>query len=226
MEWRMLKLLNKDRKRHSLKPVRMQEDLREVARAHSEDMAKKDYFDHVNLSAQSPADRLKMSGVTDVISGENLAKIGGHPNPTQFAETGLMNSPGHRANILNKTYNTVGIGVIESRDKIYYFTQNFAKRDIILKVFSRNYVSLKRGLTLKGSAFSNVREILYQVRRPMAEKVISEGKVKMNDRDFRFNIGFDSPGKYEIFLFVEHKEKNAYILSNSFHITVRRWWVL
>lgn len=120
MEWRMLRLLNKDRKRHGLAPVRMQEDLRDVARKHSADMARQDYFDHVNLKAESPGDRLRGARVSDVVSGENLAKVGGYANPTQFAERGLMDSPGHRANILNASYNVVGIGVVKNQRKVYF----------------------------------------------------------------------------------------------------------
>jgi hypothetical protein len=223
MEWRMLKFLNRDRKRHGLRKLRMQEDLREVARRHSLDMAQKDYFAHENIKAQSPSDRLNLAGVTEVVSGENLAKIGGYPNPTQFAENGLMDSPGHRANILNKDYNTVGIGVIQARDKVYYFTQNFARREIILKSFWRNHVSFKRGLTLSGSAFSGIKEILYQVKMPADEEVITSGKAKIKNGRFKFNMKFDSPGRYEVFLFVEHTEKNTYVLSNTFTVKVRKW---
>jgi hypothetical protein len=226
MEWRMLKLLNKDRKRHGFRKVKMQEDLREVARSHSLDMAQKDYFAHENIKAQSPSDRLKLAGVTEVVSGENLAKIGGYPNPTQFAEKGLMDSPGHRANILNKNYNAVGIGVIQSKNRVYYFTQNFARREIILKNFWRNHVSFKRGLILRGSAFSGVKEILYQVKMPADDEVIISGKAKIINGRFKFNIKFDSPGQYEIFLFVEHTEKNTYILSNTFSVKVRKWFFI
>ena len=222
MEWRMLRYLNRDRKRNGLQPVRMQQDLRQVARHHSLDMAKKDYFDHINMKAQSPADRLKLSGVTDVTSGENLAKIGGYRNPTQHAEIGLMHSSGHRANILNPTFNCVGIGVILDSGKIYYFTQNFARRDLILKSSIPSWVKLKRGIHLKGDLFSDARAILFRVtRKKMAEH---ESQKVIIPRDFKFDLwlSFKETGQYEVELFVDLEGKGRFIMANSFEIKVRR----
>lgn len=227
MEWRMLRLLNEDRKRHGLKPVRMQENLRKVARKHSEDMARQDYFDHVNLKSESPSDRLKGARVSDVVSGENLAKVGGYKNPTQFAEDGLMNSPGHRANILNAAYNVVGIGVVRNERGVYFFTQNFARRALIFDKKLPKRVGLRGGLRLKGRNFSKVSTILCQVKRPKLDTVLHQEQFEVRGESFSIRIPFKERGIYEISLFVgKNSSDSDFVLANRFTVKVGRflWW--
>ena len=225
MEWRMLRLLNKDRKRHGLSPVRMQDDLRDVARKHSQDMAQKEYFDHVNLKAESPGDRLRGARVSDVVSGENLAKVGGYRNPTQFAETGLMNSPGHRANILNAAYNVVGIGVVRDPRKVYFFTQNFAKRSLVFDRKIPHRVSLKHGLRLKGAVFSSAHAILCHVKRPKVDTILHEYVFNIRQKKFSLQIPFKKTGSYEVWLYVDSKGEGSYTLANHFLLKVKRSWL-
>lgn len=222
MEWRMLRYLNRDRRRQGCSSVRMQEDLRTVARKHSLDMAEKDYFDHVNQQRQAPHDRLRLAGVTDVVSGENLAKIGGYPNPTQKAEQGLMESPGHRANILNRAYNAVGIGIIQDRRGVYYFTQNFARRALLFKKNFPSTVRLRKGFHIFGQAFISTPNIFWQIRMPGSEKILKEGLQPIKQGYFDFHIFFDQPGRYELLLFVNNKNGREYSLSNHWEVTVRR----
>lgn len=221
----MLWLLNKDRRRDGLEPVRMQEDLRTVARKHSLDMAQKDYFDHVNLKAQSPFDRLKISGITDVVAGENLAKIGGFPNPTQHAEVGLMNSPGHRANILNGNYNVVGIGIIHDSSGIYYFTQNFAKRVLVLKGALPRTIRLKKGLRLHGIVYSDVKALVCQVCIPHRDEIFFQKVFPVQGRDFDFILPFTEPGTFSVSLFVDTTGGGHFVLSNRFELRVKRGWL-
>lgn len=221
----MLRYLNRDRRWNRLAPVRMQEDLRTVARKHSLDMAEKDYFDHVNPARQAPHDRLRLAGVTDVVSGENLAKIGGYPNPTQKAEKGLMESPGHRANILNHDYNAVGIGIIRDRRGVYYFTQNFARRILIFRKNFSATVRLRKGLRIQGQIFASGQKILWQVKIAQSEKVEKEGLVRSEHGQFDFLIHFQTAGRYQVLLFVNGKnphEYHEYQLANSFEVTVKR----
>lgn len=221
----MLRLLNKDRKRHGLSPVRMQDDLRDVARKHSQDMADKEYFDHVNLQAQSPGDRLRGARVSDVVSGENLAKVGGYGNPTQFAEKGLMNSPGHRANILNGSYNVVGVGVVRDPRKVYFFTQNFAKRFLVFDKKIPHRASLKRGLRLKGSVFASTHAVLCHVKRPKVDVVLYEHIFNVPDSKFFLHIPFDKAGAYEVFLYIDSKGDGSYLLANHFSLKIKRSWL-
>ncbi len=226
-EWQMLRYLNMDRKDFRLSKLFMQNDLRDVARKHSKDMAKKDYFEHVNFRGQSPADRLKTARITDSVSGENLAKIGGYPEPVKEAEEGLMRSPGHRANILNASYNCVGIGIIKSDEGVYYFTQNFAKRILRFTKKVRKNISLKRGLRLKGFAIEPVKEIYYEIKLPGTSGKINDGVCNIEGgKKFDFVIKFDEIGRYEVLIFtlsVSNKQRR-FNLSNSFDVSVRRWW--
>jgi uncharacterized protein YkwD len=120
-EERMLELLNGERTRVGLRPLVADDRLREVARAHSLEMFQLDYFSHDSPNTGSPFDRMRAAGITFVVAGENLAFA---PN-VDAAHQGLMNSPGHRANILRAEFGRVGIGVIRSLAQGSMFTQDF-----------------------------------------------------------------------------------------------------
>ncbi len=120
-ESEMLRLINKERLDRNLRPLTLRVDARTVARAHSRDMFARGYFSHVNPDGLSPFDRLKNAGVGFSVAGENLAYA---PNVI-IAHEGLMNSPGHRANILNPDFAQVGLGVIDGGVYGKMFTQLF-----------------------------------------------------------------------------------------------------
>lgn len=120
-EKRILELVNKERVSQGLKPLSPNPKAQEVARAHSRDMFAQGYFSHISLDGRTPFQRMEDGGVEFKAAGENLALA-----PTiDLAHTGLMNSPGHRANILSPNYGTAGIGVIESPKYGLMVTQNF-----------------------------------------------------------------------------------------------------
>lgn len=226
MEWKMLKLLNKDRKAHGLRPLRMQQDLREVARRHSKDMAKKDYFEHENIQGQTPFDRLSDARVTDVIAGENLAKIKGHKNAVKQAEIGLMNSPSHRDNILHKDFNTVGVGIIKAVDRAYYFTQNFALREVVFTKKVPHKTTKKKGLRLTGDIFGDVLRLWYHTKRhENEEKPLKEGVIEVKNGKFDFAIPFEDTGIFYVFLYVNRSgEADRFKIANKFEIKVKSGW--
>jgi uncharacterized protein YkwD len=121
-EQRMLELANSERARAGLQPLVADQRLRDVARAHSLEMFQRDYFAHDSPSEGSPFDRMHVAAITFDVAGENLAYA---PN-VELAHQGLMNSPGHRANILRPEFGRVGIGVIRSPAQGSMFTQDFA----------------------------------------------------------------------------------------------------
>lgn len=92
-----------------------------VAEKHSKDMADNNFFDHVNLKGQSIADRAKASGIRASAVAENIAS--GAQNSIVMHEL-LMNSQGHRVNLLND-YQYLGVGVWFNEDNLPYLTQNF-----------------------------------------------------------------------------------------------------
>jgi uncharacterized protein YkwD len=121
-EARMLKLLNDERARHGLKALVIDPALVDAARRHSADMLTKGYFAHASADGKSPADRALASGARFLVIGENLALA-----PTvDLAHRGLMDSPGHRANILGDRWSRVGIGVMDAGLHGKAFAQEFA----------------------------------------------------------------------------------------------------
>ncbi|MDB5742419.1 MAG: putative rane protein [Polaromonas sp.] len=121
LEARMLEMVNAERHKAGLKPLLADPNLAEVARAHSRDMFARSYFAHVSPEGQDVSDRMRHGKVRHGLAGENLALA-----PTLAgAHQGLMNSPGHRANILRAQYGHVGIGVLDGRRYGLMVTQNF-----------------------------------------------------------------------------------------------------
>ncbi len=121
LEARMLDLINSERIAAGLKPLAPDPELTEVARRHSADMFARGYFAHNTPEGRDPFDRMRAANVRFLTAGENLALA-----PTvQVAHIGLMNSPGHRANILNKDFGRVGIGIMDGGIRGLMVTQDF-----------------------------------------------------------------------------------------------------
>ena len=109
LESRMLDMINEERRQNNLPPLVADPELTTVARAHARDMFSKSYFSHINPDGKGPFDRMREANVHFTFAGENLALA----QTLEIAHNGLMNSPGHRANILNKNYHRVGIGILD-----------------------------------------------------------------------------------------------------------------
>lgn len=105
----MLQMINEERQKRGLKPLVADPEMQHVARAHSQDMFAKGYFAHDDLSGKDPFDRIRAANIQFATAGENLALA----QTVQIAHVNLMNSPGHRANILNPTFGRVGIGILD-----------------------------------------------------------------------------------------------------------------
>ena len=108
-ESEMLQLVNRERQKHGLKPLVADPELLPVARAHSQDMFAKGYFAHDNLEGKDPFDRMRDANIRFSAAGENLALA----QTVEIAHSNLMNSPGHRANILNPGFGRVAIGILD-----------------------------------------------------------------------------------------------------------------
>ncbi|MEV1024029.1 CAP domain-containing protein [Streptomyces sp. NPDC050264] len=103
----VLTLVNQERAKVGCSPVTADSGLAALATAFSEDMAARNFFDHTDPDGATPWDRAKKAGITD-LGGENIAR--GQAN-AQSVMDAWMNSPGHKANILNCDYKTLGVGV-------------------------------------------------------------------------------------------------------------------
>ncbi|TXK28599.1 colicin V production protein [Pontibacter qinzhouensis] len=121
LEAQMLELLNKERVAVGLQPLVADTVLREVARQHATDMFSRGYFSHHSPEGLDAFDRIRQAHIPFRIAGENLALAPTLP----IAHEGLMNSPGHRANILQRRFGRVGIGIMEGGSRRLMITQNF-----------------------------------------------------------------------------------------------------
>jgi uncharacterized protein YkwD len=119
-------LVNDERTARGLAPLSMDLDQRAIARAHSQDMVARGFFDHTNPDGDDPFDRMADAGITYSTAAENIAWNQGYADPAQAAVDGWMASAGHRANILNPALTHTGMGVAErGSDGRLYFTQVF-----------------------------------------------------------------------------------------------------
>ena len=116
----MINLVNQERQKAGVAPLKVDLELSRVARIKSQDMKDKGYFSHTSPTYGSPFDMMKTFGISYRTAGENIALH----NSVQSAHTGLMNSEGHRKNILNPSFTHIGIGIVDNR----YYTQMFIGR--------------------------------------------------------------------------------------------------
>jgi len=121
LEADMLRLINEERAKEGLKPLVADTQLREVARMHSRDMFARSYFSHITPDGLSPFDRIRHANISFRTAGENLALA----QTLAIAHQGLMDSPGHRANILKASFGRVGIGILDGGIYGLMVTQNF-----------------------------------------------------------------------------------------------------
>ena len=148
LERRMLDLINADRAAHyeesgGAGPLGWDVEAAAVALAHSQDMIARRFMAHVNPDGLAPLDRLARAGLRMSMCGENIAgsptmrvvngdtgeerTLTGYPD-IERAEQGLMNSPGHRQNLLNRGFTHVGVGIARNEDGTLVITQNFVGR--------------------------------------------------------------------------------------------------
>ncbi|TWT02324.1 CAP domain-containing protein [Planomicrobium sp. CPCC 101079] len=124
-EFLLFELTNSTRVQRGLPILKWDDEVAETARKHSEDMAANHYFSHTNQQGQSPFDRMEEDGIQFFVAGENLA-YGQYSSI--FAHEGLMNSMGHRENIVKADYGYLGIGAAFNKENQPYFTENFFNR--------------------------------------------------------------------------------------------------
>jgi uncharacterized YkwD family protein len=123
-EQEMVRLVNEARSQNNLPALEVDMELTNVARIKSQDMIDNNYFSHNSPTYGSPFEMMKDFGVEYVKAGENIA---GNQS-VQNAHDSLMNSPGHRKNILSPDYTHVGIGIKKGGSYGNMFTQMFVSK--------------------------------------------------------------------------------------------------
>lgn len=118
----VIRLVNQERAKYGLNALSANWELSRVARHKSQDMKDKNYFSHTSPTYGTPFQMIKSYGISYRSAGENIAK--GQLTPQQVVNA-WMNSSGHRANILNKSYTHIGVGYVKSGN---YWTQMFIQK--------------------------------------------------------------------------------------------------
>ncbi len=122
LELLMLRMVNAEREKRGLQILVPDDKLQLAAQQHAADMFGRGYFSHNTPEGINPFERMRKMGIKYAFAGENLA----HSFNLDEAHSGLMNSPGHRANILNKNFGKVGISILDSDINGLMLVQEFS----------------------------------------------------------------------------------------------------
>lgn len=125
MERQIWMLLNEERAFDNLPPLEFSVALSDLARKHSKDMSNQNKLSHRSSNGNSLANRLEEAGIYYIEAGENVAFS--ETFVAEFIHEHLIESPEHRKNILDPSYQQVGIGIVYKEDKGYYVTQDFLR---------------------------------------------------------------------------------------------------
>lgn len=120
-EQEMFAMVNRERNLQGIRALEFNNQLTKVGEEHCEDMFARGYFSHYTPEGLSPFDRMAQKDISFIYAGENLALA---PNVT-LAMQGLMQSEGHRANILSNNFGKIGVGVIDGGIYGEMFCQEF-----------------------------------------------------------------------------------------------------
>ena len=123
----ILELINKERAKKKLKPLKWDDRLGKAAKDYAESMAKSGKFSHKDKNGRTVSDRVRDQHVEAADIGENIYQASDSKDLAKNALRDWMKSPGHRANILSNTWETTGIGVAKARNGVVYITQVFVR---------------------------------------------------------------------------------------------------
>lgn len=123
-EQQVVDLANKERAAAGLSALKVNTKLAGMAEKKAEDLRDNHYFDHNSPVYGSPFDMMRQFGISYQSAGENIAK--GQRTPEEVMN-GWMNSPGHRANILNSSYTEIGVGYVTDGNGTGYWVQEFIR---------------------------------------------------------------------------------------------------
>jgi uncharacterized protein YkwD len=120
----IVELINMERAKQKLPPLKINSILTKVARDHSQNMAKTGMLEHI-LDGKKPTDRVKASGYRPALCGENIAVSEGAYTSADVVQ-GWMDSKLHRENILMSRFTETGLGIFTNAKGETYYTQVFA----------------------------------------------------------------------------------------------------
>ncbi|RXT06605.1 hypothetical protein EIZ39_14965 [Ammoniphilus sp. CFH 90114] len=120
----VVNLVNAERAKVGLAPLKLNTSLASVAKVKAEDMRDQNYFSHTSPKYGSPFDMMKSFGIKYSYAGENIAA--GQKTPEEVMKS-WMNSPGHKANILSSNFTEIGVGFAKGGSYGTYWVQQFIK---------------------------------------------------------------------------------------------------
>jgi uncharacterized protein YkwD len=128
-ERRAFELINAERRASGESSLVWDAELTRMARLHSENMARQNFFDHIDPQGQNMTMRARACGVCGWSAiAENIAYNSGYDDPAGFAVERWMKSSKHRANLLRQGFTHSGVGVARAADGRVFFTQVFVTR--------------------------------------------------------------------------------------------------
>lgn len=128
IERRAFEQTNAVRLQHGLRPFVWDGQLVQLARTHSENMARLGFFSHSTPVGLRLKDRVRSAGISYQVIAENIAYNMGYDDPGAFAVERWMISPGHRANILHAGFTSMAVGTFVAADGSVFLTQTFITR--------------------------------------------------------------------------------------------------
>lgn len=123
-ERQMIDLVNQERRKNDLPSLKVDMELIGVARMKAQDMVDNNYFSHYSPNYGSPFDMMNSYGIEYFHAGENIAAN----SSVTRAHQSLMESSGHRQNILSPNFTHIGVGIKPSRKYGYIFVQMFISK--------------------------------------------------------------------------------------------------
>lgn len=230
----MLDLINQSRAEEGLTPVEWDAFAASVATAHAQDMAENQYFSHWDLQGYGPDIRYALAGGSE-LAMENIStyyEYWSDNTPKQLEDfdqlviqshEGLMNSPGHRKNIMDPHHTHVGIGFVYNPETGYFFVaQEFLNRYIVIDDLL-DIGSAGEVISFSGSLLSNATDPLLNIAyepfpAPMSQEMLNQTSTYSSAAEFleaynptslsgdsfsfQFTLGND-PGFYHIRIWVD-----------------------
>ncbi len=129
LERKLFELINEERQSRGLPLLTFSPDLSQLARAHSKDMASRGRIHHSSTDGRSYRDRVVNEGYYFIALGENVAFSEGFL--PELIHQSLMESQGHRENILDPNFDEVGIGAVFKKNKGYFIAQDFRRSPVL-----------------------------------------------------------------------------------------------
>jgi len=184
IEKKLLEWVNKERTERQMGALKPSVALQKLAKAHSRDMASRRLLTHLSTTGKPYESRLTDAGMYFTEIGENVASSETYEG--DFIHQGFMESPEHRANILNPHFDTIGIGVVLASDDKYYVTQDFLQsmqvldKDMAAGFFKDEINKIRKEKALPSLSFQKTADLF---AKNYAEKK-ANGKPLINIANF------------------------------------------